>query len=156
MTFRCWTPTLLASAFCARDRRIKQSASFKHGTGDVEQMIANCAEGVGMTRGVHGCSRRIGSVRESYAIGPWPRWACSVPLRFTSRAQRSCHSHEPRRKGYRGYFRRDGDAAATGKDDPKLHLAKPALCDAEIASALRVRNDMLVPLVSMGWSNEAA
>jgi hypothetical protein len=53
------------------------------------------------------------------------------------------------------YFCRDGDAAATGKDDPKLHLAMPAHYDAEIASALRVRNDILVPLVSMRWSNEA-
>ena len=43
-------PTLLASAFCARDRRIEQSASFKHGTGDVEQTIANCAEGGGHDR----------------------------------------------------------------------------------------------------------
>jgi hypothetical protein len=58
--------------------------------------------------------------------------------------------------GAAGYFCRDGDAAATGKDDPKLHLAMPALCDAEIASALRVRNVIVVPLVSMGWSNEAA
>jgi hypothetical protein len=53
------------------------------------------------------------------------------------------------------YFCRDGDAAVTGKDDPKLHSAMPALYDAEIASALRVRNDILVPLVSMRWSNEA-
>jgi SAM-dependent methyltransferase len=54
------------------------------------------------------------------------------------------------------YVCHDGDAAATGKDDPKPHLAMPALCDAEIGSALRVRNDILVPLVSMRWSNETA
>ena len=65
-TFRCWTPHRLARAFHARDRRIEKSASFKHGTGDVEQTITNCAEGAGMT---------VTSGSESGVLGPAGRVA---------------------------------------------------------------------------------
>jgi hypothetical protein len=68
---RCWTPHPLASAFCARDRRIEQSASFKHGTADVEQTIANCAEGAvtsGTESGVPGPAGRVVLYRDTCPI----------------------------------------------------------------------------------------
>jgi hypothetical protein len=42
------------------------------------------------------------------------------------------------------HFYRGGVAGNMGAHDPKLNLAMPALSDAAIASALRVRNDILV------------